>query len=103
MISSWWEGPDIFLIVDDYDLVATSSGNPLLGLLELLPYGRDIGLHMVVARRCTGFSRTSFEPIMSRIRELHPTVFVMNRFSRRRAPLPVAQGPFTACGPCRRD
>lgn len=75
---SWWEGPDIFLIVDDYDLVATSSGNPLLGLLELLPYGRDIGLHMVVARRCTGFSRTSFEPIMSRIRELHPTVFVMN-------------------------
>jgi len=75
---SWWKGPDIFLVVDDYDLVATSSGNPLQGLFELLPYGRDIGLHMVVARRCTGFSRTSFEPIMARLRELHPTIFLMS-------------------------
>ena len=58
--------------------VDTRPDTPLLGLLELLPYGRDIGLHIVVARRCTGFSRSSFEPIMSRIRELHPTVFVMN-------------------------
>ena len=27
---SWWKGPDVFVLVDDYDLVATSAGNPLL-------------------------------------------------------------------------
>lgn len=75
---SWWEGPDIFLVVDDYDLVATSFGNPLLGLLEFLPYGRDIGLHMMVARRCTGYTRGSYEPLMARLRELNPLFFLMN-------------------------
>lgn len=25
---SWYKGPDVFLLVDDYDLVATASGNP---------------------------------------------------------------------------
>lgn len=75
---SWWEGPDVYLVVDDYDLVATSSGNPLLDLVELLPYGRDIGLHVILARRCTGFSRASFEPFLTRLRELHPTTLLMN-------------------------
>ncbi|MGY2060706.1 type VII secretion protein EccCb, partial [Nocardia gipuzkoensis] len=26
---SWWSGPEIYVIVDDYDLVVTSHGNPL--------------------------------------------------------------------------
>lgn len=48
---SWWSGPDIYVVVDDYDLVAVSSGNPLMVLLEYLPHARDLGLHLVVARR----------------------------------------------------
>ena len=27
--ASWWSGPDIYIVVDDYDLVATPAGNPL--------------------------------------------------------------------------
>ena len=27
---SWWSGPDVYVIVDDYDMVATASANPLL-------------------------------------------------------------------------
>ena len=43
---SWWQGLEVLYVVDDYDLVATSSGNPLLPLADLLVQGRDLGLHL---------------------------------------------------------
>ncbi|GAA4483600.1 type VII secretion protein EccC [Rhodococcus olei] len=75
---SWWTGPEIFVIVDDYDLVATSSGNPLLPLLDHLPHGRDIGLHLIVARRSGGAGRALYEPVVARLRDLVPTGVVMS-------------------------
>ena len=35
---SWWSGPEIYVIIDDYDLVATSNGNPVAALLEFIPH-----------------------------------------------------------------
>ncbi len=35
-------------------MVATSGQNPLAPLVEYLPHGKDIGLHLVVARRSGG-------------------------------------------------
>ncbi|HEU4423911.1 MAG TPA: type VII secretion protein EccCa [Pilimelia sp.] len=67
---SWWKGPELFLLVDDYDLVAASTVNPLMPLLEFLPQARDIGLHLVLTRRIGGASRALFDPVISRIREL---------------------------------
>jgi S-DNA-T family DNA segregation ATPase FtsK/SpoIIIE len=67
---SWWRGPDLYLLVDDYDLVATSSGNPLAALLDVLPHSRDIGLHVIVARASGGAGRAGFEPVLQRLREL---------------------------------
>jgi S-DNA-T family DNA segregation ATPase FtsK/SpoIIIE len=67
---SWWQGPDLFVVVDDYDLVATSARNPLAPLVELLPHARDIGLHVVVARRSGGAARAMFDPMLARLREL---------------------------------
>lgn len=67
---SWWSGPDIYIVVDDYDLVATPSGNPLLALLEYLPHARDLGLHLVVARRSGGAARGLFEPLLAGLREM---------------------------------
>ncbi|MFZ0835690.1 MAG: type VII secretion protein EccCb [Mycobacterium sp.] len=67
---SWWSGPDIYLIVDDYDLVSTESGNPLGPIIELLPYAKDLGLHAVLARRSGGAGRALFEPMLARLREL---------------------------------
>ncbi len=43
---SWWKGGDLFLIIDDYDLVA-GPANPVTALSELLPQARDIGLHVI--------------------------------------------------------
>jgi S-DNA-T family DNA segregation ATPase FtsK/SpoIIIE len=66
---SWWAGPDVYVVVDDYDLVATATGNPLTPLLELVPQARDVGLHVILARRVAGSSRASFEPFIQRVRE----------------------------------
>jgi S-DNA-T family DNA segregation ATPase FtsK/SpoIIIE len=67
---SWWTGPELFVLVDDYELVSTSGRNPLTVLLEFLPQARDIGLHVIVARGAGGASRALFEPMLQRIREL---------------------------------
>ncbi|GAA2272907.1 MULTISPECIES: type VII secretion protein EccCa [Kitasatospora] len=67
---SWYSGKDMFVIVDDYELVATQSGNPMAPLGEFLPFARDIGLRIIIARSAGGAGRSLFEPIMQRMREL---------------------------------
>lgn len=67
---SWWTGPELFVLVDDYDLVTTSTGNPLLPLMEFLAQGRDIGLHVVVTRRAGGAGRALFEQFLTRMRDV---------------------------------
>ncbi|ASW57120.1 type VII secretion protein EccCa [Plantactinospora sp. KBS50] len=75
---NWWKGPDLYVLVDDYDLVTGGSGNPLAPLLEFLPQARDIGLHLVIARRSGGASRALYEPILMRLRELSTPGLVMS-------------------------
>ncbi len=65
----WWRGAELYLLVDDYDLVESST-NPLAPLAGLLAHGRDIGLHLVLARATGGASRAQFEPLLRRIREM---------------------------------
>ncbi|MEV6110007.1 type VII secretion protein EccCa [Streptomyces sp. NPDC051940] len=67
---SWWSGPKVFIIVDDYELVATSSGNPLAVLTEHLPFARDVGVRFIIARSASGVSRQMFEQVMTRMKEL---------------------------------
>ncbi|MGH3715509.1 MAG: type VII secretion protein EccCa [Micromonosporaceae bacterium] len=67
---SWWSGAELFLLVDDYDMVATQTGNPLLPLQEMIAMGRDIGLHVIMTRRMGGAGRAMFDPMISRIREV---------------------------------
>ena len=64
-----WSGPRHFLLVDDYDLVPSATENPLTGLISLLAHGRDIGLHLVVARRVGGMSTSAFEGFIQRLLE----------------------------------
>ncbi|MER5436520.1 type VII secretion protein EccCa [Streptomyces sp. NPDC002588] len=67
---SWWRGPTVYVIIDDYDLVSTSSGNPLAGLTEQLPFARDVGVRFIIARSTAGAGRAGYEPFMQRIKEL---------------------------------
>ncbi|MFC6022182.1 type VII secretion protein EccCa [Plantactinospora solaniradicis] len=66
----WWEGPELFVLVDDYDLVSTPASNPLLPLMQYLPQSRDIGLHVVLTRRTGGAGRATHDPFVSRIRDI---------------------------------
>ncbi len=83
---SWWQGPDLYLLVDDYDLVATAGNNPLTALLDLLAQARDIGLHLIVTRRVGGAARALYEPVMQRLRELDSPGLLMSG-NREEGPL----------------
>jgi DNA segregation ATPase FtsK/SpoIIIE, S-DNA-T family len=62
---SWWTGPEIYVVVDDYELVG-----PLLApLAELLPHAKDVGLHLLLARRSGGAARAMFEPLLAALRD----------------------------------
>jgi DNA segregation ATPase FtsK/SpoIIIE, S-DNA-T family len=67
---SWWSGPEIYLVIDDYDLVAGATGNPLMPLVDYLPHAKDLGLHVIVARRSGGAARAMFDPVLARLRDL---------------------------------
>lgn len=67
---SWWSGPEIYLVIDDYDLVAGATGNPLTPLVDYLPHAKDLGLHVIVARRSGGAARAMFDPVLARLRDL---------------------------------
>ena len=67
---SWWKGPEVYVVVDDYDLVSTPGGSPLLPLLPFLAQAHDVGLHVVLARRVGGSARALYEPFLQRLREL---------------------------------
>jgi DNA segregation ATPase FtsK/SpoIIIE, S-DNA-T family len=97
---SWWSGPEIYVVVDDYDLVATAGGNPLIPLLEFLPHARDLGLHLVVARRSGGAARAMFEPLLAGLRDAGCMALVMSGSqddglvigSVRQSPMPPGRG-----------
>jgi S-DNA-T family DNA segregation ATPase FtsK/SpoIIIE len=97
---SWWTGPQLYLVVDDYDLVATAAGNPLTPLLEYLPHSGDVGLHLVVARRSGGAARAVYEPLLAALRDLGCMGLMMSGNpdegpligSARPTPLPPGRG-----------
>ncbi|MGW4826373.1 type VII secretion protein EccCa [Amycolatopsis japonica] len=66
----WWSGPRLFLVVDDYDLLATGMQTPLEPLLPLLAQGANIALHLVVARSTSGAMRAMMDPVLRRMWEL---------------------------------
>jgi S-DNA-T family DNA segregation ATPase FtsK/SpoIIIE len=67
---SWWEGPECFVLVDDYEDVSSRGTNPLLPLVEYLNQARDVGLHLVVARNSGGAGRAQFDKVLQTLKEV---------------------------------
>jgi DNA segregation ATPase FtsK/SpoIIIE, S-DNA-T family len=67
---SWWSGPDLFVIVDDYELVAPQGNNPMAPLADYIPQATDVGLHFILARNSGGAGRALYEPIIGKMREV---------------------------------
>ncbi|QDY79333.1 type VII secretion protein EccCa [Streptomyces qinzhouensis] len=101
---SWWRGPSVYVVVDDYDLVSTSSGNPLSRLTESLPFARDVGVRFIIARSAAGASRSSYEPFMQRMMELGAQGVLLSGDPQegdilgnvRMRPMPVGRGIFVS-------
>ncbi|MBB2988954.1 type VII secretion protein EccCb [Mycolicibacterium iranicum] len=60
---SWWEGPDIVLLVDDWHMITAAGGlmPPMTPLAPLLPAAADIGLHLVVTCQMSLASRATMD------------------------------------------
>ena len=65
---SWWSGPELYLVVDDYEMIEGSS-NPLRPLIPYFAQAADIGLHVVFSRRSAGVNRTGYESVLQAVRE----------------------------------
>ncbi|MDQ8706848.1 type VII secretion protein EccCa [Streptomyces sp. LHD-70] len=101
---SWWQGPTVYVVIDDYDLVSNSSGNPLAPLTELLPFARDVGVRFILARNTAGAGRSAYEPFMQRIKELGAQGVVLSGDPNegdilgnvRPRPMPQGRGTFVS-------
>ncbi|MGW8529443.1 MULTISPECIES: type VII secretion protein EccCa [Nocardiopsidaceae] len=60
----WWTGPELFVLIDDFEMVSGSGPNPLTPLLPMLSQGAEIGLHVVLVHAAGGFSRASGDPVI---------------------------------------
>jgi len=88
---SWWSGPEMYVVVDDYELITGAGTDPLAPLLEFLPHARDIGLHLVIARRAGGAARAMFNPVPATMRELGCAGLLMSAGADEGALLGIAR------------
>lgn len=78
-LRDWWTGPELFVLVDDYDLVGSGSGShPFAPLLEYLSQGTEIGLHLVVARGANGIGRGLADPLLRKLQEVNSPALLMS-------------------------
>lgn len=75
---SWWNGPELYVVIDDYDLIATTTGNPVHALVDHLAHARDLGFHLIIARRSGGAGRAMYEATLNRMKELNSSALVMS-------------------------
>ncbi|GAB3705781.1 type VII secretion protein EccCa [Mariniluteicoccus flavus] len=76
---SWWDGAEVFVVIDDYDLVATSMENPLRDFARLVQQASDIGLHIIIGRGMGGAGRAAFsDQILARMKDAQSPALVMS-------------------------
>ncbi len=60
---SWWTGPDVVLLVDDWHMIVAAGGMipPMTPLAPLLPAAADIGLHVIVTCQMSQAHRATMD------------------------------------------
>ncbi|MBV7294689.1 type VII secretion protein EccCa [Corynebacterium sp. TAE3-ERU12] len=74
----WWDGPEIAVVVDDYDLVSGFGRNPLAPLAECIAHAADIGLHLIIARRIGGAVRALHDQVLGGVRNQGAVALVLD-------------------------
>ncbi|MVA74820.1 type VII secretion protein EccCa [Auraticoccus sp. F435] len=76
---SWWKGSDLFIVIDDYELVGTSMGHAMQPFFDLVSQAADIGLHIILARGMGGAGRAVFsDQIIARAKDAQNPGIVMS-------------------------
>ncbi|WP_203691688.1 type VII secretion protein EccCa [Streptomyces sp. SID12488] len=78
-LCDWWQGPRLFILVDDYDMVGSGPmTQPFAPLLDHLALGHEVGLHLIVARSSAGAGRGLNESLMRRLQEVNTPGLLMS-------------------------
>jgi DNA segregation ATPase FtsK/SpoIIIE, S-DNA-T family len=104
---SWWQGPELCLVVDDLDMLPTGTGSPLAALMPFLVQGRELGFHLVAAHRSAGSGRALMAgSLIGRVAELGASGLLLSGDPRegavlggvRSAPQPPGRGVLVGRG-----
>jgi S-DNA-T family DNA segregation ATPase FtsK/SpoIIIE len=95
------KGPELFLVVDDYHLV-TTPGNALAPIAELLPWSKEIGLHLIMSAAMGGAGRRMYDPIVQQLKTEAGSALLMSGSREegtlfgdvRPEPLPPGRGTY---------
>ncbi|MGB6180539.1 MAG: type VII secretion protein EccCa [Rhodococcus sp. (in: high G+C Gram-positive bacteria)] len=74
---SWWTGPEVVIVCDDYELWE-GPNSPLRPLLPYLSQSRDLGVHIVIVRRAAGIGRALFEPSIQGLKDAGATAVLLS-------------------------
>ncbi|MGW2562313.1 type VII secretion protein EccCa [Streptomyces sp. NPDC001514] len=68
----WWQGPRLFILVDDYDMLGTGPmTQPFTPLMDQLALGYEVGMHLIVARGAGGAGRGLGDTLLRRMLEVN--------------------------------
>ncbi|WP_280277106.1 type VII secretion protein EccCa [Nocardia wallacei] len=76
---SWWSGPEIFVVVDDYHMVVQRGAmNPLDSLKDLIVDGRDTGFHFIAARNIAQADMALYDSVLGQVKNLNCAGLIMD-------------------------
>jgi DNA segregation ATPase FtsK/SpoIIIE, S-DNA-T family len=76
---SWWSGPEVFVVIDDYHMIVQRGAlNPLEPLKDIIVDGRDTGLHVIAARNIAQADMALYDNVLGGIRNLNSSGFIMD-------------------------
>ncbi|MER5963487.1 type VII secretion protein EccCa [Streptomyces sp. NPDC002057] len=78
-LRDWWSGPELFVLIDDYDLVNGSmSAHPFAAVLDHLAQGAEIGLHVIVARSANGAGRGLSDQLLRKLQDVNTPAVLLS-------------------------
>ncbi|WP_457180828.1 type VII secretion protein EccCa [Mycobacteroides abscessus] len=80
---SWWDGPELFIVVDNWELVAPRHATTAVPVLELIHWvrkeGYERGIHIVIAMNTAEIGvRTLSDPVIKQLNDSRAPVLMLS-------------------------
>ncbi|MBL1079774.1 type VII secretion protein EccCa [Nocardia sp. 2] len=76
---SWWNGPEVFVVIDDYHMVAQrGSLNPLDAMKEIIVDARDTGLHVLAARNIAQADSAMYDSVLGQMKNINSSGVILD-------------------------